>query len=87
MGRRPRPNRRDFVGRAKARLGWLLTRAYGTLVASNPAPRISFERQEPNLGGRGAPSLAPQAEEDFEDDDVDAAVGHVSETQTLLTSV
>src|SRR6202158_1938195 len=55
---------------AKARLWRLLTLAYGWLVASAPAPRpVSFERQEPNLGGRGAPSLAPQAEEDFEDDD------------------
>jgi S-DNA-T family DNA segregation ATPase FtsK/SpoIIIE len=28
-----------------------------------------FERQEPNLGGRATPSLAPQDEDDFEDDD------------------
>jgi DNA segregation ATPase FtsK/SpoIIIE, S-DNA-T family len=54
---------------AKARLWRLTTLAYGWLVASAPAPRASaFERQEPNLGGRVAPSLAPQAEEDFEDD-------------------
>ena len=60
---------------AKARLWRLLTLAYGWLVASAPAPRpVSFERQEPNLGGRGAPSLAPQAEEDFEDDDVDEEI-------------
>jgi S-DNA-T family DNA segregation ATPase FtsK/SpoIIIE len=63
---------------AKARLGWLLSLAYGRLVASSPASRASsFERQEPNLGGRAAPSLAPQAEEDFdeeeEDEDVPAA--------------
>src|SRR5580704_9904971 len=63
---------------AKARLGWLLSQAYGRLVASSPASRASsFERQEPNLGGRAAPSLAPQADEDFEeeeeDDDVPAA--------------
>jgi S-DNA-T family DNA segregation ATPase FtsK/SpoIIIE len=52
---------------AKARLGWLLTTAYRSLVASSPQPRASaFERQEPNLGGRAAPSLAPEAEdEDF----------------------
>src|SRR6202165_4585446 len=57
---------------AKARLWRLLTLAYGWLVASAPASRaVSFERQEPNLGGRETPSLAPQAEEDFEDDDVD----------------
>jgi DNA segregation ATPase FtsK/SpoIIIE, S-DNA-T family len=53
---------------AKARLVWLLTTAYRSLVASAPQPRtVSFERQEPNLGGRSAPSLAPQADEDFED--------------------
>jgi S-DNA-T family DNA segregation ATPase FtsK/SpoIIIE len=61
---------------AKARIWRLLTLAYRWLVA---APRTSFERQEPNLGGRTAPSLAPQAEEDFddeidEDDDEEAPV-------------
>lgn len=54
---------------AKARLAWLLTTAYRSLVASAPQPRtVSFERQEPNLGGRNAPSLAPQTEEDFADE-------------------
>jgi S-DNA-T family DNA segregation ATPase FtsK/SpoIIIE len=55
---------------AKARLWRLLTLTYGWLVASAPAPRTSqFERHEPNLGARGAaPALAPQAEEDFEDE-------------------
>jgi len=64
---------------AKARLGWMLSRAYSSLVASTPTKSASaFERQEPNLGGRAAPSLAPQAEEDFadveeeEDDEEDA---------------
>lgn len=53
----------------KARLGWLFATAYRALVTSAPQPRTaSFERQEPNLGGRSAPSLAPQADEDFEDD-------------------
>ncbi len=57
---------------AKARLGWLLSMAYSSLVASAPAPRTSsFERQEPNLGGRTAPSLAPQAEQDFDDEGED----------------
>src|ERR1700674_850047 len=43
---------------AKARLWRLLNVGYGWLVASPPAPRtFSFERQEPNLGGRVAPSL------------------------------
>jgi S-DNA-T family DNA segregation ATPase FtsK/SpoIIIE len=64
---------------AKARIWRLLTLTYRWLVASSPAPRTSFERQEPNLGaGRAAPSLAPQAEEDYddeldEDDDAPAA--------------
>jgi DNA segregation ATPase FtsK/SpoIIIE, S-DNA-T family len=53
---------------AKARLGWLLSLAYSRLVASAPAPR-SFDRREPDLGGRAAPSLAPQAEEDFDGED------------------
>src|SRR6195256_2785615 len=60
---------------AKARLWRLLTLAYSWLVASAPAPRTSsFERQEPNLGGRVAPSLAPQAEEDFDDGEDDEEI-------------
>ncbi|MBR1210319.1 DNA translocase FtsK [Bradyrhizobium sp. JYMT SZCCT0180] len=52
---------------AKARLGWLMSTAYRSLVASAPQPRTaSFERQEPSLGGRPAPSIAPQAEEEYE---------------------
>jgi len=48
----------------------LFSMAYSRLVASAPAPRtLSFERQEPDLGGRAAPSLAPQAEEDFGGED------------------
>jgi DNA segregation ATPase FtsK/SpoIIIE, S-DNA-T family len=55
----------------KARLGWLLAAAYRSLVSSAPAPRaISFERQEPSLGGRAGPSLAP-AEEDLDDGEDD----------------
>jgi S-DNA-T family DNA segregation ATPase FtsK/SpoIIIE len=54
---------------AKARLWRLLGLAYGWLVASAPAPRTSlFERQEPSLG-RAAPSLAPQGEEDLDEED------------------
>jgi S-DNA-T family DNA segregation ATPase FtsK/SpoIIIE len=53
----------------KARIGWLIGTAYRSLVASAPQPRtLAFERQEPNLGGRTAPSLAPQAHDDYEDD-------------------
>jgi S-DNA-T family DNA segregation ATPase FtsK/SpoIIIE len=53
----------------KARAWRLLTLAYYWLVAT-PAPQraILFERQEPNLGGRGGPSLAPRTEEDGEED-------------------
>jgi DNA segregation ATPase FtsK/SpoIIIE, S-DNA-T family len=53
----------------KARIGWFFSTAYRSLVSSSPAPRISFERQEPSLSGRGAPSLAPQDDEDFEEED------------------
>ena len=54
---------------AKARLGWLLTTAYRSLVASSqPSRGSAFERQEPNLGDRAAPSLAPEPEEDFEEE-------------------
>ena len=54
---------------AKARLGRLLALAYKSLVSSAPTSRASaFDRQEPSLSaGRAAPSLAPQAEEDFDD--------------------
>ena len=55
---------------AKARLWRALTLAYRWLVASGPAPRASlFDRQEPTLDGRTAPSLAPQAGEDYDDDE------------------
>jgi S-DNA-T family DNA segregation ATPase FtsK/SpoIIIE len=54
---------------AKARLWRLLTLAYGSLVASAPQPRTSsFERQEPNLGGRASPALAPLSDDDFDED-------------------
>jgi S-DNA-T family DNA segregation ATPase FtsK/SpoIIIE len=57
---------------AKARLAWLLGTAYRSLVSSSPAPRaISFARQEPNLGGRAAPSIAPEADGDFEEEEED----------------
>jgi S-DNA-T family DNA segregation ATPase FtsK/SpoIIIE len=55
---------------AKARFGRLLALAYKSLVSSAPTSRASaFDRQEPSLGaGRAAPSLAPQADEDFDDE-------------------
>jgi S-DNA-T family DNA segregation ATPase FtsK/SpoIIIE len=54
----------------KARLGRLLALAYKSLVSSAPTSRASaFDRQEPSLNtGRAAPSLAPQADEDFDDE-------------------
>src|SRR5712675_94001 len=54
---------------AKARVWRMLVRAYRWLVSSTPPPRTSFERHEPNLGGRAAPSLAPQGEDDLDDED------------------
>jgi S-DNA-T family DNA segregation ATPase FtsK/SpoIIIE len=54
---------------AKARLTWLAIRLYRLLVSSEPHPRLSFQRQEPNLGGSKAPSIAPDAEGDFEDEE------------------
>ena len=63
---------------AKARLIWFLGTAYRSLVSSGPQPRAtSFERQEPNLGGRSAPPIAPQTddldEEEEEEDEEPAA--------------
>jgi S-DNA-T family DNA segregation ATPase FtsK/SpoIIIE len=67
---------------AKARLGWLMSAAYRSLVSSSPPPRaVSFERQEPSLRGRAAPALASQQEEvedeeeeeEEEDEEVPAA--------------
>jgi DNA segregation ATPase FtsK/SpoIIIE, S-DNA-T family len=58
----------------KARLSWLLSAAYRSLVASTPPPRAhSFERQEPSLRGRTPSSPAPAAEEDLEDEEEDEA--------------
>ncbi|MCA1456359.1 DNA translocase FtsK [Bradyrhizobium sp. BRP22] len=55
---------------AKARLGWLLGTAYRSLVSSAPQPRAgAFERQEPSLGGRTAPSVVPEASEQFDEDE------------------
>src|SRR3954466_13222536 len=53
----------------KARLTWLLGTAYRSLVSSAPkAKTAAFNRQEPNLGGRAAPSISPpSADEAYED--------------------
>ena len=59
---------------AKARLWRLLILAYRSLVASAPSPRTAaFERQEPSLGGHGAPSMAPRVDDDFDEDDEEEA--------------
>jgi S-DNA-T family DNA segregation ATPase FtsK/SpoIIIE len=53
----------------KARLWRLMALAYSSLVASAAPPRTSsFERQEPSLGSRGEPSLAPISPDDLDDD-------------------
>jgi len=53
---------------AKARLSWFFATAYRSLVSSGSRPRaLTFDRQEPNLGGRNAPSIAPQGEDDEEE--------------------
>jgi DNA segregation ATPase FtsK/SpoIIIE, S-DNA-T family len=54
---------------AKARLAWLAIRFYRMLVSSETS-RQKFERQEPNLGGR-APSIAPEAGDDFDQDEAE----------------
>ena len=55
---------------AKARLAWFLAAAYRRLVSSGPAKGgLAFERQEPNLGGRAAPSISPESDEDLEDEE------------------
>src|ERR1700744_5770983 len=55
---------------AKARLAWLLSAAYRRLVSSGPAKGgLAFERPEPNLGGRAAPSISPESDEELEDEE------------------
>jgi DNA segregation ATPase FtsK/SpoIIIE, S-DNA-T family len=59
---------------AKARLVWLSGSAYRWLVSSgsNQRPSSSFDRHEPTLGGRGAPSIAPEGDdENYEQEDED----------------
>ena len=54
----------------KARIGWLMSAAYRSLVSSSPPPRkASFQRQEPSLGGRAAPTLAPRDDESEDEED------------------
>jgi DNA segregation ATPase FtsK/SpoIIIE, S-DNA-T family len=54
---------------AKARLSLLLALAYRSLVASAPTTRAaSFERQEPSLGDRAGPPLAPHSDSDLDEE-------------------
>jgi S-DNA-T family DNA segregation ATPase FtsK/SpoIIIE len=56
----------------KARLSWFFATCYRSLVSSGPQPRkLSFERQEPNLGGRAVPSIAPDEDEEADEDEED----------------
>ncbi|MCJ9704569.1 DNA translocase FtsK [Bradyrhizobium sp. SHOUNA76] len=54
----------------KARLIWLFSAAYRSLVSSGPKTKaVAFSRQEPNLGGgRAAPSISPQPEDEDDED-------------------
>ncbi len=60
---------------AKARLAWLLAAAYRWLVSSGSSHQraTSFDRHEPSLqsglGGRAAPSIAPQDDEEYEEEE------------------
>lgn len=55
----------------KARLTWLLGAAYRSLVSSGPKTKaVAFSRQEPKLGGgRTAPSISPQSEDEHDEDE------------------
>src|SRR3954465_10529145 len=57
----------------KARLIWLLGAAYRSLVSSGPKTKaIAFSRQEPKLGGgRAAPSISPQSQDEDHEDEHD----------------
>ncbi len=53
----------------KARLAWLLRAAYSSLVSSGSQSRLAAsERQEPTIGSRTGPALAPHSDEDIEDE-------------------
>jgi S-DNA-T family DNA segregation ATPase FtsK/SpoIIIE len=67
---------------ARARLWRLLALAYRSLVASAPTTRAaSFERQEPSLGGRAGPPLAPHS-----DSDPDEEIDHEEEEQEEVSA-
>ncbi|MFB9266131.1 DNA translocase FtsK [Bradyrhizobium erythrophlei] len=69
---------------AKARLGWLMTTAYKSLVSSAPQGRAAaFDRQEPNIGGggRAAPSITPARDDDDYEDDSDEVDGDAEDEE------
>ena len=57
----------------KARLAWLFGAAYRSLVASGSSGQratTSFDRHEPSLGSRAAPSIAPESgDEEYEEEE------------------
>ncbi|KQT05887.1 MAG: DNA translocase FtsK [Bradyrhizobium sp.] len=67
----------------KARLGWLLGAAYRSLVSSGPKTKATqFSRQEPNLGGgRAAPSISPQSEDEDTEDEHEEEEGEEEEEE------
>jgi S-DNA-T family DNA segregation ATPase FtsK/SpoIIIE len=55
---------------AKARLWWLMSTTYRSLISSAPRQRaLSFERQEPSLRGRTAAPAASQSEGDLDEEE------------------
>src|ERR1700722_12485250 len=59
---------------AKARLSWLLSAAYRSLVGGAPAQHsFPFERQDPSPPPPPAPALAPQFDEEEDDEEIPAA--------------
>jgi S-DNA-T family DNA segregation ATPase FtsK/SpoIIIE len=79
---------------AKARATRVFALLYSSLVASAPAGlKSSLERQEPTLGGRLSPSLAPRSnqeldedlDEDVDDEDEDVPVALAPRKKTVRT--
>ncbi|MFZ5737928.1 MAG: DNA translocase FtsK [Pseudomonadota bacterium] len=70
---------------AKARLWRLMKLSYRSLVSSAPAGgKQAFERQEPRIGGRVAPPIAPEADhhDDFEPESADEIEDEDDEEET-----
>ena len=77
---------------AKARLAWLLAAAYRWLVSSGASHQraTSFDRHEPSLqsglGGRAAPSIAPQDDEEYEEEDEEEPAARVPRKKAAAKS-